>query len=62
MQVAGTDPWFLFIAQTIRIVETVDLVPEYMQSIKMFMSAVGWLWFEHQSEVLGLLLKTPLCP
>lgn len=43
MQVAGTDPWFLFIAQTISIVETVDLVLEYMQSIKMFMSAVGWL-------------------
>ena len=43
MQVAGTDPLFLFIVQTMHIVETVDLLLEHKQSIDMFMSSVGWL-------------------
>lgn len=43
MQVAGMDPMFLFIVQTMHTVKTVDLVLEHKQSIEMFMSPVGWL-------------------
>lgn len=55
---AGTDPLFLFVAQTVHIVETVDLLPEQEQSIEMFMSQMGSLWFEHETEVWVLVLKT----
>lgn len=49
-----------FSLHRLHIVETVDLLLEQEQSIEMFMSPMGGLWFEHQTEVWGLVLKTPL--